>query len=82
MAITLDRLTETHNLLKSKYGGLKEDYFTPLFISDKFERPIETIIDNCAFGNNDYGIDGYYIDKESKNLYLYQFNEPRNKSSQ
>ncbi|MFN9494596.1 MAG: PDDEXK nuclease domain-containing protein, partial [Bacteroidota bacterium] len=62
-----------HNLLKSKYGGLKEDYFTPLFISDKFERPIETIIDNCAFGNNDYGIDGYYIDKESKNLYLYQF---------
>lgn len=73
MAITLDRLTETHNLLKSKYGGLKEDYFTPLFISDKFDRPIEAIIDNCAFGNNDYGIDGYYIDKESKNLYLYQF---------
>lgn len=73
MAITLDRLTETHNLLKSKYGGLKEDYFTPIFISDKFERPIESILDNCAFGNNDYGIDGYYIDKEAKNLYLYQF---------
>lgn len=73
MAITLDRLTETQNLLKSKYGGTKEDYFAPLFISDKFEKRIETVIDNCAFGNNDYGIDGYYIDKEAKNLYLYQF---------
>lgn len=73
MAITLERLTETQNLLKSKYGGTKEDYFAPLFISDKFERRIETLIDNCAFGNNDYGIDGYYIDKEAKNLYLYQF---------
>lgn len=73
MAITLDRLTETQNLLKSKYGGTKEDYFAPLFISDKFEKRIESVIDNCAFGNNDYGIDGYYIDKEAKNLYLYQF---------
>ncbi len=73
MAITQDKLTETYTQLKSKHGGLKEDYFAPLFISDKFEKPIESIIDYCAFGNNDYGIDGYYIDKESKNLYLYQF---------
>ena len=73
MAITQDRLTETFIQLKSKHGGLKEDYFAPLFISDKFEKPIESIIDYCAFGNNDYGIDAYYIDKESKNLYLYQF---------
>jgi hypothetical protein len=73
MAITLDRLTETFNKFKPKYEGLKEDYFSPLFISDKFERPIESVLDNCAYSNNDYGIDAYYIDKEAKNLYLYQF---------
>lgn len=73
MAITLDRLTETYTKFKPKYEGVKEDYFAPLFISDKFEKPIETILDYCAFGKNDYGIDAYYIDKEAKNLYLYQF---------
>jgi hypothetical protein len=73
MAITLDRLTEAYNQFKPKYEGLKEDYFSPLFIADKFQRPIESVLDYCAFGNNDYGIDAYFIDKEAKNLYLYQF---------
>lgn len=73
MGITLDRLTETYTYFKSKYEGQKEDYFSPLFISDKFEKPIEAVLDYCSFGNNDYGIDAYYIDKEAKNLYLYQF---------
>jgi len=73
MPITLDRLKETFNQFKSKHEGMKEDYFAPLFISDKFEKPIESVLSNCAFGNNDYGIDGYYIDIETKNLYLYQF---------
>ena len=73
MPITLDRLNETFNQFKSKHEGMKEDYFAPLFISDKFDKPIESVLQNCAYGNNDYGIDGYYIDKESKNLYLYQF---------
>ena len=41
MAITFDRLTETYTKFKPKYEGLKEDYFSPLFISDKFEKPIE-----------------------------------------
>jgi hypothetical protein len=73
MAITLDRLTETYTKFKPKFEGLKEDYFSPLFISDKFEKPIENVLDYCAFGKNDYGIDAYFIDKEAKNLYLYQF---------
>jgi hypothetical protein len=73
MTITIDMLTETFNQLKPKHEGLKEDYFSPLFISQKFEKPIESVLDNCAYGNNDYGIDAYYIDKEARNLYLYQF---------
>ncbi len=73
MAITLERLTETYNKFKSKYEGRKEDYFASLFISDKFDKRIEAVLDNCAYGNNDYGIDAYHIEKEAKNLYLYQF---------
>ena len=73
MAITLDRLTETYHKFKHKYEGVKQDYFAPIFISDKFEKPIEDVLEYCAFGKNDYGIDAYYIHKEAKNLYLYQF---------
>ncbi len=73
MAISIERLNDSFKALKAKYEGQKEDYFSALFIADKFEKSIESVIDNCAFGNNDYGIDAYYIDKEAKNLYLYQF---------
>lgn len=73
MAVSIERLKETFNTFNHKYEGRLEDYFSPLFISDKFEKPIESVLDKCAFGNNDYGFDAYYIDKETKNLYLYQF---------
>lgn len=78
MAITIERLTETYNIFKAKYDACVEDYFAPLYLSDKFEKPIETVIDNCAFGNNDYGIDAFYIDRETRNLYLYQFKWSQN----
>lgn len=73
MAITLERLTEAFLQYKSKYDGTKEDYFAALYLSDKFERPIESVLANCAYGNNDYGFDAYYIDRDTRNLYLYQF---------
>ncbi len=73
MAITLDRLNETFKTYKPKFGGFKEDYFAHLFLSDKFNKSIEDVFPYCAIGNNDYGIDGFFIDKETRNLYLYQF---------
>ena len=73
MAVTIEKLKETYNTFNHKYEGRLEDYFSPLFIADKFEKPIESVLDKCAFGNNDYGFDAYFIDKETKNLYLYQF---------
>ena len=73
MAITLDRLSETFKTYKPKYGGLKEDYFAHLFLCDKFNKKVEDIFPYCAIGNNDYGIDAFIIDKETRNLYLYQF---------
>jgi hypothetical protein len=73
MAITPEMLTATFNKYKVKYEGRKEDYFSPLYIANKFEKPIESVLDHCAYGNNDYGFDGYHIEKDAKNLYLYQF---------
>ena len=40
---------------------------------DVLEHPADQLIHQVAFGNRDYGIDTYYIDREAKNLYLYQF---------
>lgn len=73
MAITLEEIQQAQIQFKSKYDGNKEDYFAALYLSEKFGKPAEHVILNCAFGNNDYGIDAYYIDKETRNLYLYQF---------
>lgn len=73
MAITLDRLNETLTQFKVKYDGCKEDYFAALYLADKFEKPLDKVLSSCAFGNNDYGIDAYYIDRDTRNLYLYQF---------
>jgi hypothetical protein len=56
-----------------KYKGRKEDYFAATYLVKKFKVEFSDIARQIAFGNNDYGIDAYYVDRESKNLYLYQF---------
>jgi hypothetical protein len=73
MKITEEKLAETCKKFKEQYGGRKEDYFAPLFLAEEHGKNIEDVLSNCSFGSYDYGIDAYYIDKEAKNLYLYQF---------
>lgn len=73
MAITQELLDETFKKYKSKHEGKKEDYFAALYIVEKHDKKLEDVFQYCVFGNNDYGFDGYYIDREAKNLYLYQF---------
>lgn len=51
----------------------KEDFFPLLYLPKKFGIGVEEVIHRTAFGNNDYGIDAYHIDRACKNLYLYQF---------
>jgi hypothetical protein len=57
----------------SAYGGRREDYFAALYLTRKFKVGIDEIAHQIAFGGNDYGIDAYYIDRDTRNLYLYQF---------
>ena len=66
----LDALFAAH---KDQYGGRREDYFAFLHLTRKFKVEISEIAHQVAFGSNDYGIDAYFIDKETRNLYLYQF---------
>jgi hypothetical protein len=56
-----------------KYSGCKEDYFACTYLTSKFRCTVPDVAARIAFGGNDYGLDGYYIDPEAKNLYLYQF---------
>jgi AIPR protein len=58
---------------REEYGGTKEDYFALLYLTRRFKAPVEALAHQVAFGNNDYGIDAYYIDRDARNLYLYQF---------
>ena len=76
MPITIDdqqKLAQLYADYGSRYKGRKEDYFSVLYLMKKFRLTAEEAVGQVAFGNNDYGFDAYYIDRETKNLYLYQF---------
>lgn len=66
----LDDLFASHS---GQYGGCREDYFAVLHLTRKFKVEVSEIAHQIAFSGNDYGIDAYFIDKQTRNLYLYQF---------
>jgi hypothetical protein len=66
-------LDQLHSDWSDKYGGCKEDYFACLYLPKKHHCSIPDIAHQVAFGGNDYGLDAYYIDRDARNLYLYQF---------
>jgi hypothetical protein len=73
MAISIDQINEAYRAFKTKYNGSKQDYFAPLFLSEKFTVSIESVISKCSFVKSSLGIDAYFIDKETRILYLYLF---------
>ncbi len=66
-------LDQLHGDWSEKYGGCKEDYFACMYLMSKFRCTLPDVASRIAFNGNDYGLDAYYIDPETKNLYLYQF---------
>lgn len=66
----LDSLYAEHG---SRLGGRKEDYFAVLYLTRKFKVDVDEIAHQIAFGGNDYGIDAYFVDRDARNLYLFQF---------
>src|SRR5258708_14825073 len=66
----LDSLYAEH---RGRYGGRKEDYFAILYLTRKFKIDVNEIAHQVAFGGNDYGLDAYFVDRDARNLYLFQF---------
>jgi hypothetical protein len=56
-----------------QYGGHVNDYFAFLFLRRRFKVEPPEARHQVAVGNNDYGLDAYYVDTQARNLYLYQF---------
>jgi hypothetical protein len=73
MKITDELIDRVHQELRNTCGDVRNDYFGLLYLEQEFELPRKEAIDNVAFGGNDYGIDGYYFDRDRRNLYLLQF---------
>jgi hypothetical protein len=73
MGITEKQLDQAYVDYQSKFGGVKQDYFALLYVAKEFQREIDDVAHQVAFGGNDYGLDAFYVDKERRNLYLFQF---------
>ena len=58
---------------RATLGGRLEDYFGTAYLEAHHRLATETALQQTARGNNDYGLDGYYFDETTGNLYLYQF---------
>ncbi len=73
MILTDQQIEQAFSDLKKRCGGVREDYFSLLYLEQTLRIPREDAELQVAFGGNDYGLDGYHIDPESRNLYLFQF---------
>jgi len=67
------QLTQCFSDHQKRFGGLKEDYFAVLYLAKRFALSQEEALKWVTFGGFDYGIDAYYVDGTSGNLYIYQF---------
>ena len=71
--ITEREIDQAYSDLKSKCGGVREDYFGLIYLEKEHKLPREKAIHHVAFGGHDYGFDGFYFDEPRRNLYLFQF---------
>jgi hypothetical protein len=73
MGITKRQVDQAFEDFHKTYGGLKEDYFGLLYLANYWDRTPEQVATRVAFGGDDYGVDGFWIDRDARALYLYQF---------
>ncbi|MGA2000193.1 MAG: AIPR family protein [Terriglobales bacterium] len=73
MAITEGQVAQVASELKGRRGGVDNDYFGLLFLEKEFKLSREEACEQIAYGGNDFGIDGYHVDRQTRNLHLFQF---------
>lgn len=73
MKITDQAIDQAYSDLKGTCKGVRNDYFGLVYLESEFKIPRDEAVNLVAFGGNDYGVDGFYFDRERKNFYLFQF---------
>lgn len=73
MVITENQVAQVANEMKPLRGGVDNDYFGLLFLEKEFKLSRDDASEQIAYGGNDFGIDGYHVDRQAKNLHLLQF---------
>ena len=73
MVITDQIIDQAFSDLKSQCGGVRNDYFGPVYLQREFEIDRDQAITQVAFGGNDYEVDGFHFDRDRRNFYIFQF---------
>jgi hypothetical protein len=73
MVITEAQVAQVAAEMKPRRGGVNNDYFGLLFLEKDFKVSREDACEQIAYGGNDFGIDGYHIDRQAKNFHILQF---------
>ena len=70
LELRMNQLLQDH---RPTLGGRLEDYFGAAYLEAEHRLAADTALYQTVRGNNDYGVDGYTLDRATGNLYLYQF---------
>lgn len=73
MVITEGQVAQVASELRPRRGGVENDYFGLLFLEKEFRLSRDEASEQIAYGGNDYGIDGYHVDRQARNFHLLQF---------
>lgn len=73
MTINEREVAQAAHELKGRFGGVTNDYFGLLYLEKEFGLSREEACEQIAYGGNDFGIDGYHIDRRAGNFHLFQF---------
>ncbi len=71
--ITQELIDQAHAELQAAHGRNPDKYFGLLYLEQEFQLPREKAVNQVARTENDYGLDGFHVNPELKNLYLFQF---------
>jgi len=71
--VTLEEIGKAYGELSPKHGGSRESYFGVVYISKKFNIPIDEATSFVNFEGKNYGFDGFYYDPNGKALNLFVF---------
>jgi len=77
MAVTGAKIASAFKELKSRHGGVQNDYFGLVYLEEEMSLPREEAVEQIAFGPHESGIDAYHIDERKKTLHLFVFRHQR-----